>query len=162
MEIIFEPIGTIHSPFTKLEAMPIQPTSEISAEGYIELSPEFLEGTKDLEGFSHIYLIYHLHKVHQSKLTVTPFLDKETHGVFATRAPSRPNPIGLSLVKLIRVEENFIYVDGIDILDGTPLLDIKPYISEFENTSNIRIGWLGKSKEQVKEKKSDTRFINKS
>ena len=161
MKIIFEPIGIIRSPFTSLEKMPIQPTSETSSSGTIEIKPEFVDGLKDLEGFSHIYLIYHLHKVRQAKLTVTPFLDKETHGVFATRAPSRPNPIGLSLVKLIRVEENFIYVDDIDILDGTPLLDIKPYIPQFENTSNNRVGWLEKSKEQVKEKQSDERFIDK-
>ena len=162
MQITYSPIGIIHSPFKELAGMPIQPTSEISTEGHIEICSEFIEGIKDLDGFSHIYLIYHLHKVHQSKLTVTPFLDKETHGVLATRAPSRPNPIGLSLVKLIRVEENFIYVDDIDILDKTPLLDIKPYIPQFENANEIRIGWLEKSKEQVKEKKSDARFIDKS
>ena len=161
MQIAYAPIGIIHSPFKKLAGMPIQPTSEISAEGQIEIYPEFTEGIKDLDGFSHIYLIYHLHKVRQAKLTVTPFLDKEVHGVFATRAPSRPNPIGLSLVKLIRVKGNLIYVDDIDILDGTPLLDIKPYIPEFENSNNIRVGWLEKSKEQVKEKKSDGRFVDK-
>ncbi len=161
MQIAYAPIGIIHSPFKKLAGMPIQPTSEISAEGQIEIYPEFTEGIKDLDGFSHIYLIYHLHKVRQAKLTVTPFLDKEVRGVFATRAPSRPNPIGLSLVKLIRVKGNLIYVDDIDILDGTPLLDIKPYIPEFENSNNIRVGWLEKSKGQVKEKKSDGRFVDK-
>ena len=161
MEIIFKPIGIIHSPFKELSGMPIQPTSDISASGHVELYPEFADGLKDLEGFSHIYLLYYLHKVRQRKLTVTPFLDKEPHGIFATRAPSRPNPIGLSLVKTIRVEKNLVYVDDIDILDGTPLLDIKPYIPEFEETSEVRVGWLEKAKGEVKEKKSDERFLGK-
>ena len=161
MQITYSPIGIIHSPFKELAGMPIQPTGEISAKGHIELYPEFVEGIKDLDGFSHIYLIYHLHEVHQSKLTVTPFLDEEAHGVFSTRAPSRPNPIGLSLVKLIRVEENLIYLDDTDILDGTPLLDIKPYIPVFENANGVRIGWLENFKKQVQKKKSDSRFLGK-
>jgi len=161
MQITYSPIGIIHSPFNKLSGMPIQPTCESSAPGYVELYPEFVEGLKDLLGFSHIYLIYHLHEIHQSRLRVTPFLDKEPHGIFATRAPSRPNPLGLSLVKLIRIEENLVYVDDIDILDKTPLLDIKPYIPEFENTNDIRVGWLERAKGEVKEKKSDKRFVDK-
>ena len=161
MEIIFEPIGIIHSPFTSLEKMPIQPTSETSSLGTIEIKPEFVNGLKDLEGFSHIYLIYHFHKAHQSKLTVTPFLDKKPHGIFSTRAPSRPNPIGLSLVKLTRIDGNLVYVDDIDILNGTPLLDLKPYIPEFEGANDIRIGWLAKEKGNIQKKKSDKRFLGK-
>lgn len=161
MQITYSSIGIIYSPFKELAGMPIQPTGKSSAPGHVELYPEFIEGIKDLEGFSHIYLLYYLHKVRQVKLTVTPFLDKEARGIFATRAPSRPNPIGLSLVKLIRIEGNFIYIDDIDILDGTPLIDIKPYIPEFENKENIRIGWLEKAKRRVQEKKSDSRFVDK-
>ena len=162
MEVTYKAIGTIHSPFTDLSGMPIQPTSESSAEGWIELDPQFAEGLKDLEGFSHIYLIYHLHKVAQTKLIVTPFLDTEPRGVFATRAPSRPNPIGLSLVKLVRVERNRVYVDQIDVLDGTPLLDLKPFIPAFEGEEEIKTGWLEKARKKVRSARSDHRFLGKS
>jgi tRNA (adenine37-N6)-methyltransferase len=158
MEVFYKPIGVIHSPFNNLEDMPIQPTSDISGSGVVEIFPEFADGLKDLEGFSHIYLLYQFHKMHQSKLIVTPFLDKEPHGIFATRAPSRPNPIGLSLVELVRIENNLIYVERIDILNETPLLDIKPYVPEFEDNHAIRIGWLEKVKDQIRTRKSDARF----
>ena len=142
MEIIYQPIGLIYSPFKSLEDMPIQPTSEASGSGTVEIFPQFIEGLKDLEGFSHIYLIYSFHKVLYPTLTVFPSLDMNPRGIFATRAPSRPNPIGLSLVKLIRLENNIIYVEQLDVLDRTPLLDIKPYIPGFENPQNVKIGWL--------------------
>jgi len=158
MKISFESIGTIHTPFNKLEDMPIQPTSDKSEPGFIEIFPEFVEALKDLEGFSHIYLLYHFHIVGQVKLTVTPFLDKEPRGIFATRAPSRPNPIGLSLVELVRVENNLVHVDRVDVLNGTPLLDIKPFVPAFENTDNVRTGWLEKVKDQVRGQSSDDRF----
>ncbi len=159
MEISYSPIGIIHSPFTELSEMPIQPTSESSAPGHLEIYPEYVEGLKDLDGFSHIYLIYHLHKVLSAKLLVTPFLDMKERGVFATRAPRRPNPIGLSLVKLIRVEDSRVYVDQLDVLDRTPLLDLKPFIPAFEGGENIRTGWLKKESKKVEKKKSDNRFI---
>ena len=159
MNVVYKPIGVIHSPFIQLEEMPIQPTSDVSRPGTVEIYPEFVEGLRDLEGFSHIYLIYHLHKIHKSKLLVTPFLDKETHGIFATRAPSRPNPIGLSLVKLVHLEGNLIHVDKLDILDETPLLDLKPYVPDFENVQFVRIGWLEQAKGQIRARKSDDRFI---
>ncbi|MBT3313246.1 MAG: tRNA (N6-threonylcarbamoyladenosine(37)-N6)-methyltransferase TrmO [Anaerolineae bacterium] len=162
MKISYTPIGVIHSPFTELNGMPIQPTSESSVSGYLEIYPEFAEGLKDLEGFSHIYLIYHLHKAYQAKLTVTPFLDTVPRGVFATRAPRRPNSIGLSLVRLERIEGNHVYIEQIDVLDGTPLLDLKPYIPAFENGENIRTGWLEKNSQKVHKAKSDQRFINES
>ena len=158
MDIIFQPIGIIHSPFNNLEDMPIQPTSDASGSGTVEIFPQFIAGLKDLEGFSHIYLIYHFHKTRQTNLIVTPFLDKEPRGIFATRAPSRPNPIGLSLVELIRLENNFIYVDRLDVLNGTPLLDVKPYVPDFEHICNVRIGWLEQVKGQIQTQKSDTRF----
>ncbi len=160
MEIIFNPIGIIHSPFTELSGMPIQPTSESSAKGHLEIYSEYTDGLKDLEGFSHIYLLYHLHKAAPAKLQLKPFLDNEIRGLFSTRAPRRPNPIGLSLVKILRVEDNFVHIANIDILDGTPLLDIKPYIPEFESTKDIRTGWTRKAKGQVRKKKSDRRFLD--
>jgi len=158
MNVVYKPIGIIHSPFNNLEEMPIQPSSDASRPGTVEIYPEFVEGLKDLEGFSHLYLIYHLHKVNKSRLVVTPFLDKEPHGIFATRAPSRPNPIGLSLVKIVGLEGNLIHVDQVDVLDGTPLLDIKPYVPEFENVDFVQIGWLEKAKGQIRSRKADDRF----
>lgn len=158
MEIIYKPIGVIHSPFHNMEDMPIQPSSESSGLGAVEIYAEFVDGLKDLSGFSHIYLLYHLHKMRQSRMLVTPFLDTESHGIFATRAPSRPNPIGMSLVKIVSIKDNSIHVDHVDILDGTPLLDIKPYIPEFENVHDVRIGWLEQAKGQISIRKSDRRF----
>jgi tRNA-Thr(GGU) m(6)t(6)A37 methyltransferase TsaA len=158
VQITYEPIGIIHSPFQTLEDMPIQPTSEASQPGLVEIFPQFAEGLSDLAGFSHIYLIYHLHRVERSRLTVTPFLDTRPRGLFATRAPSRPNPIGLSLVQLDRIEGNRLYIAALDILDQTPLLDMKPYIPAFEQQHNVRIGWVEQARERVKEQKSDARF----
>jgi tRNA (adenine37-N6)-methyltransferase len=158
MEVIYKPIGVIHTPFTSLEEMPIQPTSDISGAGTVEIFPEFTDALKDLEGFSHIYLLYHFHKMHKTQLTVTPFLDSKPHGIFATRAPSRPNPIGMSLVKLVRIAHNHIYIEGVDVLNETPLLDIKPYVPAFENTHDVRIGWLKHVKEKISSQRSDDRF----
>ena len=158
MSIIFEPIGIIHSSFHTLEDMPIQPTSQISKPGIVEIYPRFAEGLSDLDGFSHIYLIYHLHKAAQFYLTVIPFLDTQPRGLFATRAPCRPNPIGLSLVQLARIEENRLHITRLDILDQTPLLDIKPYIPEFEPQQNVRVGWLEQAQGQVHTRRSDKRF----
>jgi len=158
MDIIYRPIGIIHSPFNSLEDMPIQPTSDISGSGTVEIFPQLIDGLKDMEGFSHIYLLYHFHKMRKLNLIVTPFLDKEPRGIFATRAPSRPNPIGLSLVDLVRLENNLIYVDRLDVLNETPLLDVKPYVPDFEPIPNVRIGWLEQAKGQIQTRKSDTRF----
>jgi len=158
MKIQFEPIGIIHSPFKDLEQMPIQPTGFSSADGYAEVFTEFVEGLKDLDGFSHIILLYHLHRTSRIDLVVTPFLGQELRGIFATRAPTRPNPLGLSIVKLIRIEHEKIYLSNIDILDDTPLLDIKPYVPEFDQQQDVRIGWLTASRSEIKDKKSDNRF----
>ena len=141
MEVIYRPIGVIHTSFNSVEEMPIQPTSDVSGPGIAEVSPAFTDALKDLEGFSHIYLLYHFHKVRQSQLMVTPFLDSKPHGIFATRAPSRPNPLGLSLVKLVRIENNLVYVEGVDVLNETPLLDIKPYVPDFDVRTGVRMGW---------------------
>jgi len=158
MRITYHSIGSIHSPFKDLKDMPIQPAGRASAPGIAEVLPEFAEGLKDLEGFSHVILLYHLHEVHRADLTVTPFLDSEVRGVFATRAPTRPNPIGLSIVELLRVEGNRLYLGNVDILDGTPLLDIKPYVPEFDQPAEARAGWLEAVRGKVRTVKSDDRF----
>lgn len=158
MNVSYKSIGIIHSPFQTLEDMPIQPTSQASRPGVVEIYPQYLEALKDLDGFSHIYLLYHLHRVADAKLTVTPFLDTQTRGLFATRAPCRPNPIGLSLVQLDRIEDNRLHIARLDVLDQTPLLDIKPYIPEFEPQENVRVGWVEQAREQVLTRKSDERF----
>jgi len=158
MEITFHPIGRIHSPFQNLADMPIQPNGEASSPGTIEIYPDFSAGLKDLDGFSHIILIYYLHKVSQVKLSVTPFLDSEPRGIFATRAPVRPNPIGLSVVPLLKIEGNILFVDQLDVLDGTPLLDIKPYVPEFDEQTGVRIGWLEQARGKARFARSDDRF----
>ncbi len=158
MLINYHSIGTIHSPFYELSNMPIQPFSEYSASGTVEILPEFSTGLIDLEGFSHILLIYHLHESHRITLTVTPFLDSKPHGVFATRAPNRPNPIGISVVKLVKVVGNILQVENLDILDGTPLLDIKPYVPEFDSPTEINLGWLETVKGKARSMLSDKRF----
>jgi tRNA-Thr(GGU) m(6)t(6)A37 methyltransferase TsaA len=158
MEVNYRPIGVIHSPFTDLEDMPIQPTGKAGAPGTAELFPEFAEGLKDLEGFTHVILLYHLHQVRRTDLTVTPFLGSEPRGVFATRAPTRPNPIGLSIVKLVRVEANRLHLGHVDILDGTPLLDIKPYVPDFDQPKGARAGWVEAERGRVRSVKSDRRF----
>ncbi|MBN1538474.1 MAG: tRNA (N6-threonylcarbamoyladenosine(37)-N6)-methyltransferase TrmO [Anaerolineales bacterium] len=158
MQIQYNPIGIIHTPFQLLESMPIQPTCKTSAAGTVEIYPQFADGLKDLDGFSHIILLYHLHAVKRVSLQVTPFLDGAPHGVFATRAPTRPNPIGLSVVRLVEIKENILVVENIDILDGTPLLNIKPYVPEFDHHPDVKIGWLEKSKDTIASKVSDNRF----
>ena len=158
MSISFNPIGVIHSPFHTLEDMPIQPTSQASQPGTVEIYPAYADGLKDLDGFSHIYLIYYLHLAAPYQLTVTPFLDTQPRGLFSTRAPSRPNAIGLSLVQLSRIEGCYLHIDRLDILDQTPLLDIKPYIPEFEPGENFHLGWLEQARGQVRTRKSDERF----
>ena len=158
MRITYRPIGVIHSPFTDLKDMPIQPTGEASAPGIAEVLPEYAEGLKDVEGFSHLILLYHLHQVRRQDLTVRPFLGSEPRGVFATRAPTRPNPIGLSVVKLLRREGTKLHLAKVDVLDGTPLLDIKPYVPEFDESKGVCIGWLEGARGQARSPKSDDRF----
>jgi len=158
MIVTYRPIGVIHSPFTRLEEMPVQPTSEAAGPGRVEVLPEFSPGLKDLAGFSHVILLYHLHQVRRTDLTVTPFFDSEPRGVFATRAPTRPNPIGLSVVKLTGIEGSTLLVDEVDILDGTPLLDVKPYVPEFDYRPDARIGGLEKAHGEIRKKVSNDRF----
>jgi tRNA-Thr(GGU) m(6)t(6)A37 methyltransferase TsaA len=138
--------------------MPIQPSGADKVQGRIELWSELTPGLKDLDGFSHIILLYHFHQVQGEELVVIPFMDLEARGLFATRAPKRPNPIGLSIVKLIGIADSTLYIENVDILDGTPLLDIKPYVPAFDHYSVERVGWLGKTREDVRNKRSDNRF----
>lgn len=156
----FKPIGIIHSPFKEPKEMPIQPVGAKAVSGTVELYPEYEEGLKDLEGFSHIILIYHFHLSEGYSLKVKPFLDDTIRGLFSTRAPKRPNPIGISVVRLEKIEGTTLYISNIDIVDGTPLLDIKPYVPEFEKGEDeeIRIGWLSKKIKKATGKKSNERF----
>ena len=158
ISIQYTPIGIIHTPFKDLKSMPIQPTSKASATGKVEIYPQYAEGLKDLDGFSHIILLYHLHAVQRTSLQVIPFLDDEPHGIFATRAPTRPNPIGLSVVRLTGIQGNILMIEDVDILDETPLLDIKPYVPEFDQPPDAKIGWLESARGKIKSKKSDNRF----
>jgi tRNA-Thr(GGU) m(6)t(6)A37 methyltransferase TsaA len=158
VSISYRPIGVIHSPFQNSKNVPIQSVGAAGILGEVEVLPEFAPGLKDLEGFSHIILLYHFHRAAEPELVVTPFLDAEPRGVFATRAPSRPNAIGLSVVRLLSIEGNVLHIEGLDILDGTPLLDIKPYTSEFDHHKVERTGWLTSYRGKAKEKRSDDRF----
>ncbi len=162
MNIALKQIATIRSPFCSLENMPIQPKGAKDTYATIEFKKEFQEGLKDLDGFSHVYLIYYFHKVKDHRLTVVPFNDL-THtkrGVFSTRTPMHPNSIGLSVVELENVKDNIVTVKGIDILDGTPLLDIKPYIENFDKVEGeTKSGWMKSSIDEVSNKRSDDRFV---
>jgi tRNA-Thr(GGU) m(6)t(6)A37 methyltransferase TsaA len=142
MTIQYNPIGVVHSPFSVQEGTPIQPSRSNGARATVEVFPEFVEGLSDLDGFSHIILLCHLHRSTGWRPKVVPFLDTEPRGLFATRAPCRPNPIGLSVVNLLAVEGNVLSIENIDLLDGTPVLDIKPFVGEFDDRSNVRTGWL--------------------
>ena len=157
--INLKPIGIIHSPFKKPQGTPIQPTAAKKIKGFIEVFQEFKEGLKDLKGFSHLILIYHFHLISSFKLIVKPFMDNNEHGVFATRAPARPNPIGLSVVKLVKIEDRILHIENVDIVDGTPLLDIKPYVPEFDLKDNVKTGWLEKNVQKLKKSKDDGRFL---
>ncbi len=158
-DIVFQPVGIIHSPHQELVGMPIQPTAATGVKGTVVMDLLFQEGLKDLEEFSHVILVYFFHQAKSPKMLVKPFLDDIKRGVFATRAPRRPNGIGISVVKLLSIKENILEIENVDILDGTPLLDIKPYIPDFDEREEVRIGWLEKSRGKIKNKMSDDRFL---
>lgn len=154
----YRPIGIIHSPHKTPEGTPIQPTGARDVEGSIEVFPEYAAGLADLAGFSHIFILYHFHLAKKFSLMVKPFLDNQKRGLFATRAPSRPNPIGLSVVRLTAITEGNLQVQDVDVIDGTPLLDIKPYVPEFDVREVDHIGWIGKKAEKIGEVVDDGRF----
>ncbi len=157
-EIKYRPIGVIHSLFEEPEGTPIQPAGAEGIEGTVELFPKYAEGLKDLEGFSHIILLYHFHLSKGPSLKVRPYMDNEAHGVFAMRGPSRPNSIGISVVRLVRIEENILHIQDVDIVDGTPLLDIKPYVPEFDIREVEKTGWLERNVRKLSTSKDDGRF----
>ena len=155
--ISYQPIGTIHSPFKENVGVPRQAVGASDIKGTIEVFTEFADGLKDLEGFSHIVVIFHLHMVKNPSLKAHPPWDGKEHGVFATRSPYRPNPIGVSVVRLESVDKNILHISGIDMTDGSPVLDIKPYIPDLNPTENIRIGWLTDKVEGMNKSKSKDR-----
>jgi len=154
----YRPIGIIHSPFKGRDGTPIQPIGGKGVKAEVEVFPEYVEGLQDLEGFSHIILLYHCHLSKAYRLKVKPFLDDVERGLFATRAPARPNPIGLSVVRLIQVERASLSIQDIDIIDKTPLLDIKPFVPDFDLRKVVRTGWLEKKAANAKKMTADGRF----
>ena len=158
MKIEYAPIGIIHSPFTEPRGTPIQPAAAAGARGTVEVFEAYRPGLKDLAGFSHVILLYHFHRSRGFRLRVVPFLDARERGLFATRAPKRPNPIGLSVVRLVRIEKGVLHIRNVDILDGTPLLDIKPYVPDFDACAGVRTGWLRDARKSVGKRKADERF----
>ena len=158
-EIKYKPIGIIHSPFKEPQGTPIQPAGAEGLDGRVEVFPEYAEGLKDVEGFSHVLLIYHFHLSKKASLKAKPFMDSKARGVFAMRGPSRPNPIGVSVVRLVRIEDNILHIQDVDIVDGTPLLDIKPYVPKFDIREVEKIGWLEENVRKLSTSKDDGRFV---
>ena len=158
MQITYEPVGIVHTPFKSKEGMPIQTRGGKGIKGQIIVKEELASGLTDLDGFSHIILIYHFHKSVGFDLQTIPFLDNNKRGVFSTRAPKRPNSIGISVVRLLSIDKNILNIENVDILDGTPLLDIKPYIPDFDIHKIEKIGWVENKTDKLNEIKSDKRF----
>ena len=146
MKLELTPIGLIHSPHRKAEGTPIQPRWAAGIEGTVEVFPEFVTGLRDLDGFDRIWLLYWFDRAQAAQLEVVPYLDTQPRGIFATRAPSRPNAIGLSCVRLLAVEGALLRVADLDVLDGTPLLDIKPYVPDFDTIAARRVGWYAQAR----------------
>jgi tRNA-Thr(GGU) m(6)t(6)A37 methyltransferase TsaA len=156
----YESIGVIRTPFESPEGMPIQPIGADSVTGTVEIEASYVDGLADLAEFSHCILLYHFHASDDdAPLRVEPFLDDERRGVFSTRAPQRPNSIGLSVVAIESVIEKELTVSGIDVVDGTPLLDIKPFVPEFDIPSEVQTGWLDASESTIRSEQADKRFL---
>ena len=156
--ITYYPIGIVHSPFRFPEGTPIQAAIAKDIQARIEIFPEYRNGITDLDGFSHVIILFHMHLAKSKSLFVTPFLDSEPHGVFATRSPGRPNPIGFSVVELEKIENDILFVKGVDILDGSLVLDIKPYIPQFDVFETTKKGWIEKNAHKMVDQKDDGRF----
>jgi tRNA-Thr(GGU) m(6)t(6)A37 methyltransferase TsaA len=161
MKIELTQIGTIFTPHENEVGIPIQPKGANGIKGHIEIFDEFKDGLLHLDEFSHAYLIYVLHKVKDYKLHTIPFMDNEIHGIFATRSPKRPSPLGLSIVKILSVNDNIIQIENVDMLNNTPLLDIKPYVPAMDNFETQKNGWLEKNHIKSKYMKADDRFLKK-
>ena len=156
--VTYRPIGIIHTSFKDIAGMPIHPAGAKGVAGRVVVDEAYREGLKDIDGFSHVFLLYHFHLCDGYALQVRPFMDDKVHGIFACRAPKRPNPIGLSIVKLVRVEGSILYIEDVDIVDGTPLLDIKPYVPLFDTATDVRTGWFTDRADSVIDARSDGRF----
>ena len=159
-QLSYEPIGVIRTAFESPEGMPIQSVGDTAVEGTVELKEEYTDGLQDLDGFTHCILLYHFHASDDTApLAVEPFLDEEHRGVFATRAPQRPNPIGLSVVEIESITDERIHINGIDVVDQTPLLDIKPFVPEFDVPSDVDTGWLTAAESTIRSTQADERFL---
>jgi tRNA-Thr(GGU) m(6)t(6)A37 methyltransferase TsaA len=156
--IHYTPIGVVRSPFREEVGMPIQSTVAEDVIGTVELQPAYTAGLQDVAAFSHLFLLCHLHRAKGLALIVTPFLDDQPHGIFATRSPKRPNPISLSIVRLLRVDGCTLHVAGLDVIDGTPVLDLKPYIPRFDVRETEQIGWYAGRLQHLNEVRADGRF----
>jgi tRNA-Thr(GGU) m(6)t(6)A37 methyltransferase TsaA len=156
--LVCHSIGNIHSPYRDAANMPIQPPGAAGVAGTVTVDEKYQEGLKDIDGFSHLILIYHFHLSRGFSLKVMPFMDDVAHGVFATRAPRRPNPIGMSIVRLVRVEGSLLHIEDVDIVDGTPLLDLKPYVPLFDSRQDVKTGWLSDTCKSVFQARADERF----
>ncbi len=143
-QIVMHPIGKICSPYKESTDIPIQGTFKSDVEAWIELKDKYAGGLKDLDGFSHAIILYHFHKSQREEIEGRPFLEQDKHGIFAIRSPHRPNHIGLSIVKIKKIEANKLYFTEVDMLDGTPVLDIKPYVKYFDDREEVKCGWLDK------------------
>lgn len=156
------PIGVVRSRFSNVEGMPIQSAAAYGEAAIVEIFAEFEDGLQGVDGFEYLFLITHLHQVQNELLVVKPFLDECVHGVFATRAPARPNKIGISIVKLLKREGLILHIDGNDMLDGTPVIDIKPYVPDFDNRQTKRIGWYETKINRFQDTKADNRMNSQS
>jgi tRNA-Thr(GGU) m(6)t(6)A37 methyltransferase TsaA len=157
-KITYTPIGIVHSPFIAPSGTPIQPAAAKDVTATIEIFRAYRDGLKDLDGFSHLFLLCHMHLAKQGAMQVIPFLDKQFRGIFATRSPGRPNAIGLSIVRLERIEDGILTVRDIDLLDKTPVLDIKPYIPVFDSVADARSGWFEAHKDELDGCQDNGRF----
>ena len=157
--LVYRPIGIARSPFVRQAGTPVQPTYAATVKGMLEIEEEYAPALKDLDGFERIWVLYHFNRAGPYQAMVVPYHDDTPHGLFATRAPGRPNPIGISVVKLLSVKGTCLEVEGLDLLDGTPLLDLKPYIPEFDAFSPSRTGWLANGRRRTT---ADSRFEDES
>jgi tRNA-Thr(GGU) m(6)t(6)A37 methyltransferase TsaA len=142
--IIMHPIGKIYSPYKESSNIPIQGTFKSEVDAYIELEEKYVDGLKDLDEFSHAIILYYFHRSQREDITARPFLEQNEHGIFAIRSPHRPNHIGLSIVKIKKIEAKRLYFTEVDVLDQTPVLDIKPYVRYFDSRDDVKCGWLDK------------------
>ncbi|MFP5220829.1 MAG: tRNA (N6-threonylcarbamoyladenosine(37)-N6)-methyltransferase TrmO [Acidobacteriota bacterium] len=158
MQVQYSPIGIIRTPHKSIKGMPIQPIGAVGVAGTIEIDEPYRLGLIDLEGFSHILLLYHLHAIKGYELMVKPYLGDGPHGVFATRSPKRPNPLGVSVLRLTGHDGERVFVENVDMLDNTPVLDIKPYVTAFDAWQADRIGWFEGVARNAATHEADERF----